>query len=226
MWRNLILALLLANLLLFAWQRWIVPPDVSDPTALGGGAASAGALPELALLAKSDPISPAEDISGAPDAGAECLRVGPFAQMARADEAVQQLATQGFVVERATETSQIWAGYWVQLVDFEDFNEARRSVQTLAAGGLADAYVVQREPTINVSLGVFRQRAGADDVIRKAERLGFAPVMIDRYRPGVEHWVVVEPDDSQALDLEDLALGSDQILRVREGPCAGIVDSP
>ena len=34
-WRNIILGLLLANVLLLAWKRWVVPPDAISPENFG-----------------------------------------------------------------------------------------------------------------------------------------------------------------------------------------------
>ena len=44
-------------------------------------------------------------------------------------------------------------------------------VEQLIEGGLRDAYVFQTEPVINISLGVFRSRAGAERVIDLHGRL-------------------------------------------------------
>ena len=50
---------------------------------------------------------------------------------------------------------------------------ARQVVEKLVSGGISDAYIFSRDPTVDISLGVFRGRQGADDVIRVARKFGY-----------------------------------------------------
>jgi len=211
MLKNVVLGLLLANILLLAWKSWVVPSEVADPAGMEpmGGQ-------RLVLLRDS----PAETDPALPDEGS-CTRMGPFADVEMADAVGGQLESDGLKVRRTSQAGQIWVGYWVQLVDLKTAENARQTKDRLSSAGLPDAYIFQNEPTINISLGVFRSRKGAERVAGLAQGLGLRPQMTDRYQPGVEHWLMVESRDGPGLSLRDIKLGSTQILRTEAVSCDG-----
>ncbi len=215
MWRNLLMGLLLANLLLLAWGRWVVAPDVVDPRAFGDATG-----PQLVLVERPTRLD-----SELVTAGDRCFRLGPFESADAAAVVSGRLSARGLAVERARESGQIWVGHWVKLLDLPGDEAARQAVIRLVSVGIGDAYVSAREPTVDISLGVFRGRRGADNVIRLARAAGYAAVMTDRFRAGVEHWVEVETPAARPPDLDDLGLvdassGQAQIVRIEEQPCA------
>jgi len=226
--RNTILGLVLANVLLLAWKRWVVPPDATWPAAL-----DSGNDPQLVLVApvkssensvNSDPQpAPRQAEQQASQSSAEqsrCARIGPFADSGTADSVAQQLGDRGFSVSRTSEKGDIWVGHWVQLLDLKSEQEAKAAIDRLVDAGLLDSYIVQTEPTYNVSLGVFTGRKGADRVSNLARSLGMNPQMMDRFREGTQHWIKVRFRDAQTLNLQDLRLDSRQILRTEDVPCA------
>ncbi len=226
--RNIILGLVLANVLLLAWKRWVVPPDVAWPESR-----RSGSDPQLVLANSSqgndesgkselDPAAvrqPPEAVPSSPDRS-RCARVGPFADSSTADSIAQQLGGRGFSVSRTSAQGDIWVGHWVQLMDLKTEQNARQAVDQLVDAGLLDTYIVQTEPTYNVSLGVFRGRKGADRVSNLARGLGMNPETMDRFREGTQHWIKVRFQDGQTLDLQDLRLDTRQILRTEDVPCA------
>jgi len=214
MLRNLIMGLLLANLLLLAWGRWIVAPDVADARTFGEVTE-----PRLELIERPSRID------GVSVAGGErCFRLGPFSSANAAAAVDGRLSARGLSVSRSRESGRAWVGHWVQLLDLPDVKAAGQVVDTLVSGGINDAYVFSREPTVNISLGVFRGRQGADDRIRLARKLGYSAVATDRFRDGIEHWVEIELPSGQPPDLADLRIGQGesgqaQIVRIEERPC-------
>jgi len=221
MLRNLIMGLLLANLLLLAWGRWIVAPDVADPRGFGDGTEAQLVLIERIGRNDSAGSSPGQD-------GARCFRLGPFASVDAAAGVGDRLSARGLPVDRTSEAGRIWVGHWVQLLDLTSEEVARQAVRKLISGGIGDAYISSHAPTIDISLGVFRGRQGADDVIRLASDLGYTVEATDRFRDGIEYWVEVEMPADQPPNLADLPLaklesGEAQIIRVEERPCAPAV---
>ena len=207
MLRNLIMGLLLANVLLFIWSRWIVVPDAPDPRTFGDPAG-----PQLVLVERPDRP---DRTGGVPVQGdRRCFRLGPFSSIEAATAVSDRLSAKGLPVNRTSESGQIWVGHWVQLLDLPDVEKARQTVEALQGGGIGDAYIFQREPTIDISLGVFRGRPGADNVIRSARKLGYEPVTMDRFRDGIEHWVGVETPVDQPPNLADLRVRLAQIVRI------------
>ena len=217
MLRNLIMALLLANLLLLAWGQWIVAPDIADPRAFGEVAA-----PQLVLLERAART----DIAGGMTAEKRprCFRLGPFSSADAAVEVSRRLSARNLPVNRFSESGQVWVGHWVQVLDMPSVDVARQTVKALVNGGITDAYISSREPAVNISLGVYRGRRGADDVIQLAHDLGHTAVATDRFRKGVEHWVEVATPADQPPDLANLPLvvqpaADARIVRIEELPC-------
>ena len=226
--RNIILGLVLANVLLLAWKRWVVPPDAVWPDKIGSGSDTQLVLANPDKDSGDPVISDPAPAAGQPEPQAperfadraRCARLGPFADSDTADSVAQQLRGRGFSVSRVSAQGDIWVGHWVQLLDLKTEQNARKTVDRLVDAGLLDTYIVQTEPTYNVSLGVFRGRKGADRVSNLARDLGLNPQTMDRFREGTQHWIKVRFSDGQTLDLQDLRLDTRQILRTEDVLCA------
>lgn len=219
--RNLILGLLLSNLLVLAWGQWVLPPDVEDPEAWP----DAGE-PELVLVSRVASRPDRVSVAAASESS-RCYRLGPFESDASAGSIADRLSAEGIPVEQTAVTGQVWMGHWVQLTDRPSIGEAREVVAKLASGGLRDAYIYSRDPTIDISLGVYRSREGADDVISRARRIGFEVEATDRYRDGIEYWVKAELS-GESVDLGELARSGAnpaeaQIMRIEEAACVETV---
>lgn len=217
--RNLFLALLLANLLFLAWQRWIAPPEVPAKDLR-----SAAAEPAIKTLATAGAPAAAASTTGAgarppvpPDG--RCIRLGPIAESATAESLRARLAAGAFDAAKVVEEGQIWVGHWVQLESVATREEADRIVAQLAAGGLPDAYVLQASPPFSISLGVFRDRARADTVAAAASRLGFRPQTTDRFRAGTQFWLSVVVPVGRELPLDELGRQTGEILRAEQVEC-------
>ena len=229
--RNIILPLILANLLVLAWERWISPEEVADPRSFparsGQGrdaqlvlfsSAGVAAAPAPAPATEKPELTPVIDVQ-------RCERIGPFDSPEPASSIAQQLGRRGLTVDLLPETGDIWVGQWVQITEMESGAKARQAVERLVKAGLNDAYIVRTEPTIDISLGVFRGQAGAERVMRIARSAGLEPMSTDRYRTGTQHWVNVELHRGQALDLTDLQLQWSQILRTETVACRPTADT-
>lgn len=217
--RNLFLALLLANLLFLGWRFWVVPPEVPATRLL-----AAGTEPTLeALVRAGGRTAGGSATSLQPDrgktAGGNCMRIGPIAEGPVAERLRARLVRDGFRVTLASEDGQIWVGHWVQLDSVATREQADRIVARLAAGGLPDAYILQTEAPFAISLGVFRDRARADNVAAAASRLGFRPTTTDRFRIGTQYWLTAVLAPGRSLPLNVLGQESGQILRAEPVNC-------
>lgn len=224
--RNIILPLILANLLVLAWTKWISPGDVAEPTQLAGRDIG----PRETRLVLYAPARARSSISATapslmPAAAVQfCQRIGPFDDTERAASIANQLGGRGLTVDIEQETGEIWIGQWVQIMDLGSAAGAREAVSLLTGVGIKDAYVVRSEPTIDISLGVFRAQDGADLVIGLAREAGLEPTGTDRFRSGTQYWVNVDLPDAQALDLTQVQGPSSQILRSETVACRPTAD--
>jgi hypothetical protein len=221
--RSVLLTLVLANVLMLAWQFWV---DPAPPAPVPAGfedlvAFTKGAMPNVGWPAPS-----ATELA-APRPGA-CLRVGPLPTAAAAQQAIEQLAARGIDAAPIARDTQVWLGHWVQIGGFVSMTAAETARRRLTAGGLADAYLMQDGVEPMLSLGVFRDRSGADRVVSAARTLGFEVSMRDRYRPTVEQWLFIRPRPGQTLGPEDVSLAGDRIVRTESAGCeaAGAESQP
>lgn len=225
--RNLFLVLLLANLLFVGWRYWVAPAEVVPTKLLAAGREPAiealhgpetGADPQRAAHA-ANATGAARRPNLLVPAGSRCMRVGPLADGTLAQSLRTRLSRDGFDAIAVAEEGQIWVGHWVQLESVASRDEADQAVARLAAGGLPDVYVLQTSPPFSISLGVFRDRARADNVAATAARLGFKPQTTDRFRTGTQYWVSVVLPASRSLPLQALGQESGQILRAEQVNC-------
>lgn len=217
--RNLFLTLVLANLLLLAWQFWVEPsppvPVTGDGLALFGD--GKGSTPR-SVPGQAEPAA-ASDVAAAAVAAGTCFRLGPLPDSTAAQQGSRSLADRGIDATPIARDAQLWLGHWVQISGFDSVPAAESARERLVAGGIPDALIMQDGPQPMISLGVFRDRNRADRVASAARRLGFEVGMRDRYRPGVEQWLLVRPRAGQALLPADLSLAGDRIMRAEPAPC-------
>lgn len=223
MLRNLFLGLLLANLLVAGWQLWIVPDEVAATVLEAGGkeAELVLASPGASASADNQPARVAEAPSRAQDApGGRCFRIGPLADAGAADGVRRRLQREGITVSQNSAEGQIWVGHWVQIPNVGTRQQAEAMVSRLNAGGLPDAYILDSAGSVSISLGVFRDRERADKRVADAQRLGLGASVSDRYRPGVQYWLLATVPANRPAALPDVAGDSGQILRSEPVPCA------
>lgn len=233
--RNLFLLLVLANLGLLGWQRWIAPRE--DPAV--SPEAERKELPSLILAPKPEAPRPAP-AAAAPSAGAgqtalapaspdamapaaesaRCVSVGPFRDQSEAGEAAAALRAGGFAPRQRLAAGQVWVGHWVYLPAFSSRAEARTTLNNLKRRGVADSYIVPSGAERNaVSLGVFAERDRAERRVVEVSALGYAPRIADRHRSGAVYWVDTDLDAGASLSVEDLATVPGRILRLEVIDC-------
>ena len=216
--RALLLALILANLGVFAWVHWYVVPSQATPapSALPGGQplmlmseltpsekkAVASASPPIpatapAVAAATHPAPAAVLVPTATTAPpVVCASYGPFLSADAAAQALTRLQTAGLTAAKRELPGKAKRGYWVYLPPFRSRQEADAAAGLLRQKGVKDIYVVPDEANRNaVSLGVFNQREGAVQREKDIKKLGFRAQMAERFRDEPRYWL-----DAKGLD--------------------------
>ena len=161
--RALFLALLLANVALFAWSRYVSPPDAAaDPAPL----ARQIEPHKLKLIAPADLPAPAAPKpppgAPAPAAAQKCIEWGSFtlADAPRAEQALEPLALGPRLARRRTEETAAW---WVFISSQQTRQGAQKKAAELRALGVQEYFIVQEEGPQRwaLSLGVFRSEEAA-----------------------------------------------------------------
>jgi hypothetical protein len=221
--RALFLVLLLANILFFAWTRWVAPAPEA-----GGRVTPSSQYPHAVRLLREAPV--AQDGSGAvhgagpampPGEAAACVSGGPYLARAAAEMASARLAGLGFTSRIRPSRDEIWVGQWVRIENFATPADAENALATLRAAGVADAYLLQDEPPGTVvSLGVFSDTGRSSEVIAIARQAGFTPTADDHYRTEDVFWLDVDRDANAGLpDLEVFGPRDGEVPRIELRAC-------
>jgi hypothetical protein len=162
--RALFLALVFANLALYAWSRYGVPEDTA-PAPLSRQIAP----DKLKIVAPANlppPSSATKPAASAPVSGpaapAACLEWGSF-NVADAPRAEQALEPLGLGARLAQRRSEEQAGWWVYIPPQGTRQGALRKAAELKQLGVEEYFVVQEEGDLRwaLSLGVFRTEEAA-----------------------------------------------------------------
>jgi len=198
--RALIAVLLVMNLGVAAW--WWMNPQAAEPVPPpreSGGASGLRLLSEIesGQAAQDDPAQPPAEAEisemPAPTPEAEqlaCLEIGPFLTQSDLRRAMTAFTPSAERIQ-FRETRAIAArGWWVFLPAQGSRDKALAIARELSAKGLRDYYVVtagERENT--VSLGLFRDKANAEQRHAEVRAAGFTPVMQPREDEIPNWWI-------------------------------------
>lgn len=231
--RNLVLALILANLAVVAWTRWFAgePGGLPMDGAAGDrtltlvselGDASAEAL---APAPATDPGPAAREETPPPaaaraEAGPRCVSLGPFRELSQAATAAANLRSAGLEPTQRVSEGDIWVGYWVYLPDFASRDAANAVLAKLRSSGVSDSYVVPGgDSSHTISLGVFSEIKRAGRRREEVRRLGLDPQVKDRNRRGTVYWVDLTLAPDEEVPPEKLQALPGRIMRLEQRDC-------
>lgn len=233
--RGLFLALLSANLAVFAWGQWLAPRD-----AAGSGSAPALEVPRI-LLASEAPASAAaaaaaeaeapggeladatagNDLEAGADPGAgggsavaaaRCVSVGPMVNLDAAAKVTGILVESGYTPRQRPADGEVPDGHIVLVPDLATAEDQARVQRILTRGGLTDAATLADRSA--VSVGVFTQRNRAERRAEVVRKIGLKPVIEDRRRAGTVYWVDIDlKSEAGAASIDAMKL-SDSGLQI------------
>ncbi len=188
--RNAFIALLVVNLVYFAWAHWVDEPKAPPVNE------ALAKLPRLKLLSELPPEQrPASNTKTVLNETPACMSVGPFGDITNAAKAAGILASKGFAPQQRAEEAGTAAGYWVYVGGIKDDIEADKVRVSLEKAGVKDALVMppSAEAGRRVSLGLFSDRARADQRAAAVKRMGFKAEVAEHKLPQVVYWIDLAP---------------------------------
>ncbi len=240
--RLLFMMLLLANLALFAWGRWLAPgedaaaasPALEVPRILLAG--EKGAAPAAAARAAAAPGPEAAPDGATPDPAAaaaapadRCVSVGPLVDLEAAARVTKVLVELGYSPRQRPADGLVPAGYVVVVAGLADVAEQERVQARLRRGGLADAAALPPpipagpvDPmappvTFSVSAGLFSEAARAERRAAVVRRIGLQPTVETYRRPGTVYWVDLDLRNAADPAALEAMKGGDSALQIL--PC-------
>ena len=246
MMRILFLILLLANVVAFflfrgttqAPQAQYVPQPLPaakplrllselSPDQLKALAQSSAAAQTQINTPAPAPVTPAASTATAtatPVAPVMCASYGPFPGEDAVRTGRERLQKDGAQVTQRLLPGKVRLGYWVYLPPFQNRKQAEAAEKLLKKRGIQDLYIVADEAKRNaISLGVYSQRSGAVERRKQMRKLGYHPVLADRFRDTPNYWLDAQgtADQLPAVKVfEDLAEG-DVAIKRSEIACPG-----
>lgn len=219
--KHLFVFLLLANCVFFMWEKLIVPGWQAEEhparaTALDRIVLVKELPPVPEVLAK-EPLATVDALPPSPPPTSRCVRIGPLA--GEADSTALRKHVADFVERMEVEHSavQIEKGFWVLSPTAPSIEAARATKHKLMEQGAAEALIIaDGEYARAVSLGYFKDRIGAEKLLRTAKANGMdvsvkpqlASAKADwlwlRFKPGtgfdaaLQSWLVAHPRTAAA----------------------------
>ncbi len=193
--RNILLALVLANVLYFLWGRYVEEPaefgvavvsesDLGPPLELSEAPITVAATSVGAVLGSGRPSDLAAVV------GRSCVTVGPFKAGVDADGALAGFERDGMRATLRTTEGQVFMGHWVQIHDIPSRAAGKVMIEKLKEGGLGDAYMVETDDDkLMISLGLFGEMPRAERIEIQAKSLGLPADISARMREATVFFV-------------------------------------
>ena len=223
--KNLLLLLVLANILYLMWG--VFGRDTYEPGVAIVEEANLG--PPLLVAANRGVEGPASVGavlgSGKPSAlqavvGRSCVTLGPFRASADAETAEKQYVEEGMRTSLRSTVGQIFVGHWVQISDIADRITGDQMIETLHAGGLNDAYLVQADDgTFFISLGLFGGIDGAEKVELQARSLDLPATVTARTQEGSVFFVDIGLPPGRGAGAMIERFGEDKVMLREAATC-------
>jgi hypothetical protein len=116
----------------------------------------------------------------------------------RSERAASLLRERGFTPKQRTASGDAWAGYWVYIGDLKSEAEQADTLRKLEGAGILDAHSMpDTGEGLQVSVGLFSDRGGADRRLRSVNRLGLTAAIMEKSQTGTLYWVDLNPDASR-----------------------------
>jgi SPOR domain len=188
--RNAFIALLVVNLVYFAWAQWVDEPKTPPVNE------ALAKLPRLKLISELPPEQrPATNTRTGLNETPACMSVGPFGDITNAAKAAGILTAKGFAPQQRAEQAGTSTGYWVYVGGLKDDVEADRVRVSLEKAGVRDALIMppSADAGRRISLGLFSDRAHADQRAASLKRMGFKAEVAEHKLPQVVYWIDLAP---------------------------------
>ena len=152
-------------------------------------------------VAKANP-KPTSKNSGKPI----CYALGPFDGLPQAKNISTKLQDLGAFTSERPETTESPMGFWVYLKSSKSWKDAKDKVIELENKGVKDMFIVGRGTMKNaVSLGLYKNKEGAQDRINQLKKLGEDPKIQTQYKQMDQYWIDI-----------DVEAGQDQVINTIE----------
>lgn len=193
--RVLVLVLVAANVLYFGWSRWVreETPRLVTP--------SAAIDTQVAAL----PPPP-------------CTTIGPIDDETQALEIDALLRDRQLTPARRVITTSEHAGWWVYVAS-ADVAGQERVLRRIQRAGMQDAFAMPDDATFRVSVGLFREEAGARSRAETVGSLALDAIVEERFEPKATVWFDLPGTPHETMDLSRIGAEGVDVASLRVEAC-------
>lgn len=222
--KNILLALLLANILYFVWGMvgkegtqagvaFVAESDLGPPLDVTAGRDSGAVASVGAVLGSGEP-SALEAV-----VGRTCVTIS-FRDSGEADSAALEYADQNMKTMLRAARAEVFVGNWVWIRNIDDDASAREILAQLKAGGLGDAYIDRSDPEgLKISLGLFGDIAGAEKIELQARSLNLPAEVIPSTSERDVYFVDIGLPPGKGAGAIVEQFGQERVLIGKEATC-------
>ena len=231
--RWMVVALLLANIVTFGWYRYASPVSGGKVSAavalrsqgealqlLGGEADNAGAAANDSVGEASMPVAPA---APTPAADAMCSMIGAFSEQISARQVRDRLRALSVAADIVEVPVTLRTDYWVHMGPYPSRERAMVALRELQQKGVDSFLIADGELENGISLGLFRQKASADALLKQRRAQGYAAAVREMPRTANELWVVIKEGSDLADSVRRQLLAVSPGTEYRKNRCDAIV---
>ncbi|MDR2214634.1 MAG: SPOR domain-containing protein [Nevskiaceae bacterium] len=199
--RLVVLLLLAANVLFFAWTR-----------------ISAGSRPQLQAVAAAPRTAPLP-----PEGPPPCTTIGPISNEAQAQTLQGQLESAGWQVTRRQTTQRIVQGYRVYVTGLTDADDQDRALDILLDAGISNVLVMSDDSRLRIAAGDFPARARADEQAARITDAGLTTQIEERTREATSVWLDLPSVAPSMLNPQQLAAAGVALGEMTPVACEAVV---
>jgi len=119
-----------------------------------------------------------------------CFTLGPFREVGVLRKLTQEIKPYVLATDFRGKEEKGRPIYWVYINPEKNYKQAVKTGKRLKAKKIKDFYVIRDGEKINgISLGHFRNKAGAFGLVKKVKRLGFDVVIEPVYKTYTAYWL-------------------------------------
>jgi len=152
-----------------------------------------------------------------------CHRIGYFSNDAELQTVTGWFREEGISVSQVQTIENVFIGYWVHLPAYPNQAAAQQVVSALREKGIQDLFVELRAPHTNaISLGLFKQKSGADRRLKQLQTLGFPAKIANREPEQTVNWLEFDLDINQEVPLARIPVSQGQVRRLERRACEDV----
>ncbi len=168
--------LVLANVLYFLWDRYVIEPDqpgvaVVDESQLGPPLIVSKTRVAEAAASVGAVLGSGQSSDLAAIIGRSCVSIF-FRRNGEADSAVAAYEREGMRASLRSTQGQVFIGHWVQIRNIANREIGNGMIEKLQSGGITDVYLMDDDDgKFKISLGLFGEMSRAEKIEIQAKSL-------------------------------------------------------